>query len=80
MVLTRQFQDIWKDQCKAAEGIAKRLGTVQALDYLIGESSKCTPAVPQRSQSSRGNCTDGLESVRELFLDLAGLGDVGPVY
>jgi hypothetical protein len=35
--MTRRLQDIWKDQCKAAEGIAARLGTVQALDYLIGE-------------------------------------------
>jgi len=35
--MTRRFQDIWKDQCKAAEGIAARFGTVQALDYLIGE-------------------------------------------
>jgi hypothetical protein len=28
----------------------------------------------------RWNGTDGLESVGRLFLDLAGLGDVGPVY
>jgi hypothetical protein len=35
--MTRRFQDIWKDQCKAAEGIAARFDTVQALDYLIGE-------------------------------------------
>jgi hypothetical protein len=35
--MTRRFQDIWKDQCKAAEGIAARFGTVQALYYLIGE-------------------------------------------
>jgi hypothetical protein len=32
-------QDIWKDQCKAAEGITARFGTVQALNYLIGEKS-----------------------------------------
>ena len=37
MVMTRRFQDIWKDQCTAAEGIVARFGTVQALDYLIGE-------------------------------------------
>jgi hypothetical protein len=37
MVMTRRYQDIWKDQCKAAEGISARFGTVQALDYLIGE-------------------------------------------
>lgn len=35
--MTRRFQDIWKDQCEAAEGVAARFGTVQALDYLIGE-------------------------------------------
>jgi hypothetical protein len=35
--MTRRFQNIWKDQCKAAEDVAARFGTVQALDYLIGE-------------------------------------------
>jgi hypothetical protein len=35
--MTKRFQDIWKDQCEAAEGIAARFGTVKALDYLIGE-------------------------------------------
>jgi hypothetical protein len=30
--MTRRFQDIWKDQCEAAEGIAARFGTVKALD------------------------------------------------
>lgn len=34
MVMARRFQDVWEDQCKAAEGIAARFGTVQALDYL----------------------------------------------
>jgi hypothetical protein len=37
MVMTTRFQDIWKDQCKAAEGISARFGRVKALDYLIGE-------------------------------------------
>jgi hypothetical protein len=32
--MARRFQDVWEDQCKAAEGIAARFGTVQALDYL----------------------------------------------
>jgi phosphopantothenate synthetase len=35
--MTQRFQDIWKDQCDAAEGIAAAHGKVQALDYLIGE-------------------------------------------
>jgi hypothetical protein len=28
--MARRFQDVWEDQCKAAEGIAARFGTVQA--------------------------------------------------
>jgi hypothetical protein len=35
--MTRRFQDKWRDQGKAAEGIAARFGAMQALDYLIGE-------------------------------------------
>lgn len=35
--MVRRFQDIWKDQCKAAADIAVRHGKVEALDYLIGE-------------------------------------------
>jgi hypothetical protein len=35
--MTQRFQDIWKDQCEAAAGIAAAHGKVQALDYLIGE-------------------------------------------
>jgi len=35
--MARRFQDIWKDQCEAAEGIAAAHGKVVALDYLIGE-------------------------------------------
>jgi phosphopantothenate synthetase len=35
--MARRFQDIWKDQCEAAGGIAAAHGTVDALDYLIGE-------------------------------------------
>jgi len=35
--MTRRFQDIWKDQGKAAEGNAARFGAMQTLDYLIGE-------------------------------------------
>jgi hypothetical protein len=35
--MTRRFQDVWKDQCEAAEGIAAAHGKVEALDYLIGE-------------------------------------------
>jgi hypothetical protein len=33
----RRFQDIWKEQCEAARGVAQRYGVVSALDYLIGE-------------------------------------------
>ena len=33
----RRFQDIWKEQCEAARGVAQRHGLVSALDYLIGE-------------------------------------------
>jgi hypothetical protein len=33
----RRFQDIWKEQCEAARGLAQRHGVVPALDYLIGE-------------------------------------------
>jgi hypothetical protein len=35
--MTRRFQDIWRNQCEAAEGIATAHGKVEALDYLIGE-------------------------------------------
>jgi hypothetical protein len=34
---TQRFQDVWKDQCEAAGGIAARFGKIEALDYLIGE-------------------------------------------
>ena len=33
----RRFQDIWKEQCEAARGVAQRHGVVPALGYLIGE-------------------------------------------
>jgi hypothetical protein len=36
-MIARPFQDIWKDQCEAAEGIIAAHGKVAALDYLIGE-------------------------------------------
>ena len=35
--MARRFQDIWKDQCAAAEGIAAAHGKGDALNYLIGE-------------------------------------------
>ena len=32
-----RWQDIWIEQCEAAEGIRKRFGTEAAFDYLVGE-------------------------------------------
>ena len=32
-----RWQDIWIEQCEAAEGIMKRFGTEAAFDYIVGE-------------------------------------------
>lgn len=33
----RIFEDIWRKQCEATQGIRKRFGEEAALDYLVGE-------------------------------------------
>jgi len=67
MVMTRRFQDIWKDQCKAAEGIVARFGTVQALDYLIGEKlDKYASSATTRPEFAR-ELPRFLAEIRRIF-------------
>ena len=65
--MTRRFQDIWKDQCKAAEGIVARFGTVQALDYLIGEKlDKYASSATTRPEFAR-ELPRFLAEIRRIF-------------
>ena len=65
--MTRRFQDIWRDQCEAAEGIAERFGTLQALDYLIGEKldeyARCATTRPEFARE----LPQFLAEVRRIF-------------
>jgi phosphopantothenate synthetase len=36
-IMTRRFQDVWKEQCAAAARIRDEHGVRSAFDYLVGE-------------------------------------------
>jgi hypothetical protein len=72
--MRRRFQDVWKDQCKAAEGIAARFGTVQALDYLIGEKLDVYASTATARIFSRNNIAAYFEGLEQD----AGVPNSGP--
>jgi hypothetical protein len=87
--MARRFQDIWKDQCEAAEGIAAAHGNVDALDYLIGEKlDNCAQAAATRPEFARELprfvaairqifSTDDIEAYFEALEEDAGIPNTG---
>jgi len=52
-----QFEEIWIDQCQAAEGILGQFGLQNALDYLIGEKLfNFVQASEQRPEFAAESC------------------------
>jgi len=88
--MTRRFQDIWKDQCEAAEGIAAGHGKVDALDYLIGEKlDNYVQAAATRPEFARELprfvaevrrifSTDDIAAYFEAIEEDAGIPNTGP--
>src|SRR5215471_19248837 len=67
MLMMQRFQEIWKDQCKAAEVITARHGKVEALDYLIGEKlDEYTRTAATRPEFAR-ELPRFLAEVRHIF-------------
>ena len=85
-----RFQDIWKDQCAAAEDIAAAHGKVNALDYLIGEKldsyaetaatrPEFARELPQFvAEVRRIFSTDDIAAYFEAIEEDAGIPNMGP--
>jgi hypothetical protein len=65
----RRFQDIWKEQCEAARGVAQRHGVVSALDYLIGEKlmDYAEMAVTRPEFAGSAAATERFRRLKELL-------------
>ena len=62
-----RWQDIWMEQCEAAEGIMKRFGTEAAFDYIVGEKlvsfAQAAAERPEFAQALPGF----ISRLREMF-------------
>ena len=64
---TKRFQDVWVEQCEAAQGIQEQHGLVAALDYLIGEKLLTFAETAGRRPEFARELPQFVAAVRGLF-------------
>jgi hypothetical protein len=62
-----EFQEIWIDQCEAAEKIRNQYGPLSALDYLIGERLFSFAAVSEHRSEFAAELPNFIEGIRRMF-------------
>lgn len=66
---SQKVNQIWTDQCAAAEGIRESFGLENALDYLIGEKLFTFVMASERDPSFAAELPAFLAEIRRIFSD-----------
>lgn len=63
----RMFEDIWRKQCEATQGIQKRFGEEAALDYLVGEKLLHYVSAARYNPAFAAQLPAFVSDVRQMF-------------